>query len=383
MSKQTPLPTSVSLRCGGVAPAQVDQARRARAGPADGMDRRDSWPRAASSPTIDAAARRRSAGRRPPTASAQLCGPEVVGGRVDQVAREPGGLGDCWAAAARRRPAGSDEPRLLGLVAADSGRSDRRPAPSPARRRSAGRVPPVVEPPGARPGSAACSAAASQGSGRSPHTSSARSSVRPADPAAVATAPGLALKPVAASQARCARSADPPASRRYAVRRTTCTGRPGYRSAAKQASMSASFRVPPLSAIRCRAWCRRSRVACGSSPTLALLLHHLGRARARRSRRCRASASVLRRPRRRACRSPSQPRAARRRDRRRRRPAARTWPRRPRPAASAAATGRSSSSMPPRRARRRIASPCRSSRARVSARGAVLRAGRAWRRAVR
>ena len=109
-----------------------------------------------------------------------------------------------------------------------------------------------------------------------------------------------------------------------------------------------------------------ARVASALGQALALLLDHLGR--------CAAADEVgvgelllgRGRSRRRACRS--------------RAPgagllggeidhagdaAARRWPRRPRPPATARRGGRSPSSISPMRARRRIASPCRSSRASV------------------
>ena len=40
VSKQTPLPTSVTFGCLAIAPAQIDQPRRTRRGAADGVDQR-------------------------------------------------------------------------------------------------------------------------------------------------------------------------------------------------------------------------------------------------------------------------------------------------------------------------------------------------------
>ena len=92
VSKQTPLPTSVTFGCLAIAPAQIDQPRRTRRGAADGMDQRKILQQQFAvghrlDPgvvTLGEQARRLMQFRRA----------HVVRRRVDQVARQRHALGD-------------------------------------------------------------------------------------------------------------------------------------------------------------------------------------------------------------------------------------------------------------------------------------------------
>ena len=216
VSKQMPLPTSVTAGAPVAAPGEVDQPRRARARAADGMDQREVLGEqivALDHGDARAVARGKVARRR-----LELGGAQVGGRRVDEVAPQPDRLDRAHQRRRGRRHRGCATAAAPSRAGPCSGRSDRRrgprpppPAPDRAAATRAGRTP-------AGSDCASWPISSSEGPLGSPQAPSpapnSTPASRPSAPGSSACCLASPLKPDASIQLRCAASSGTAARRR-------------------------------------------------------------------------------------------------------------------------------------------------------------------------